>query len=70
MKEFSANSAAWWQGRFDVINAFFEEGNTQRAKELIDNFRREDPELGGVGINIKFSELEKRYTEMMPKKEG
>ncbi|HHT9126275.1 MAG TPA: HEAT repeat domain-containing protein [Candidatus Brocadiia bacterium] len=70
MKEFSANSEAWWQGRLEVVSAFFEEGNSQRAKELIDNFRKEDPGLGGVNIKIKFNELEKRYTEMMPKEEG
>lgn len=70
MKEFSANSQAWWQGRLSVVSAFFEEGNTQKAKELIDSFKKEDPELGGVGIKIKFNELEKKYTEKTVKKEG
>ncbi len=70
MKEFSANSQAWWQGRLDVVSAFLEEGNLQKAKELIDNFRKEDPALGGAGIKIKFNELEKKCTGKTPKKEG
>lgn len=70
MKEFSTNSQAWWQGRFDVVSALFEEGNYQKAKELIDNFRKEDPAFGGAGIKIKFNDLEKKCAEKAPKKEG
>jgi HEAT repeat protein len=70
MKEFSANSQAWWQGRLDVVSAFFEDGNYQKAKDLIVNFKKEDPALGGVLTKIKFNELEKKCTEKAPKKEG
>ncbi|MGR3309484.1 MAG: HEAT repeat domain-containing protein [Candidatus Brocadiales bacterium] len=70
MKGFSTNSKAWWQGRLDVVNAFFDEGNYRKAKKLITDFRKEDSTLGGIGIKIKFNELEKKCTEKAPKKEG
>lgn len=60
MKELPEQAQDWWQGRVELLNILFEEGNYVKIEKLVDSFLLEDPELGGPTFKGKILALAKR----------
>jgi tetratricopeptide (TPR) repeat protein len=57
LQEMPEGTAAWWQGRLDIVGELLTQKSHARAAGLVDEFEKASSDLGGPKLRPKFLEL-------------
>ncbi|MFQ5962691.1 MAG: HEAT repeat domain-containing protein [Candidatus Scalinduaceae bacterium] len=50
----------WWHEIYKILEEYFERGDYGRVRELVDEFEKKDPYMGGSELRSKFYDLRKK----------
>ncbi len=70
IESLSADNHMWWPEICEVVEGLFSEGSFEKVRELVDDFEKKNPYLGGSELKFRFNDLRKKsIAEMSPQEE-
>jgi len=60
LQELPDEKTTWWQGRLDIVGEHLTQKNYAKVTELVDEFEKTSPDLGGPKLKAKFLELREK----------
>jgi HEAT repeat protein len=55
----------WWNEIYKILEEYFETGEFDRVRELVDDFEKKNNYMGGPELKFKFQELRKRSLKIL-----
>jgi HEAT repeat protein len=55
----------WWNEIYKILEEYFENGEFDRVRELVDDFEKKNNYMGGSELRFKFQELRKRSLKIL-----
>ncbi len=55
----------WWNEIYKILEEYFETGEFDRVRELVDDFEKKNNYMGGPELRFKFQELRKRSLKIL-----
>ncbi|ODS31834.1 MAG: heat repeat-containing PBS lyase [Candidatus Scalindua rubra] len=53
----------WWREIYEIVEGYFKEGDFDRVIELVNNYEKQNPYMGGSELKSKFHDLRKKCME-------
>jgi len=60
-----ADNSLWWDEIYKILEEYFEKGEFNRVRELVDDFEERNHYMGGPELKFKFHELKKKSLETL-----
>ncbi len=60
-----ADNSLWWDEIYKILEEYFEKGEFNRVRELVDDFEGKNHYMGGPELKFKFYELKKKSLETL-----
>ena len=60
-----ADNSLWWDEIYKILEEYFEKGEFNRVRELVDDFEGRNHYMGGAELKFKFRELKKKSLETL-----
>ncbi len=65
VEDLLADNSLWWDEIYKILEEYFENGEFNRVRELVDDFEERNHYMGGPELKFKFHELKKKSLETL-----
>ncbi len=65
VEDLLADNSLWWDEIYKILEEYFEKGEFNRVRELVDDFEGKNHYMGGPELKFKFHELKKKSLETL-----
>ncbi len=65
VEDLSTDNSLWWDEIYKILEEYFEKGEFNRVRELVDDFEEKNHYMGGPELKPKFHELKKKSLETL-----
>lgn len=65
VEDLSIDNSLWWNEIYKILEEYFEKGEFNRVRELVDDFEEKNHQMGGPELKFKFYELKKKSLETL-----